>query len=602
MNSLSRRRGAAFRAIALFATRKRTTAFLAVLISASAGLDLAVPFITRQLIDGLIAYFKKPVGSAAPLLLTASAGILAAMIVTRAVRSVYNYNLFKTAASIEDEVRFKAFDNYLRLHALYHNDANSGQIIGRIDAGCAAVFSILFDVCGQSLVPPLLTISAVMISLVTLNPWVALAVAMPAPVYLIGVRRLTERIYEIEQQGCERFEEVAKERYDVAGNVMTVKRFAQERPELRRQQRLQGLARDVQFSGDRLWLVVENLQNFIATIGRVSVIIISGAAVLAGKHTIGEFVLLVSLAEMAYNPVAQLSIILPRLRRSVARADRLFGIIDERSAVVDRPGATVMQPVRSGIEFRNVWFRYGDSPRWTLKGVNLFVPVGLTVALVGRSGSGKTTTTNLLLRMFDPQEGAILVDGVDIRDLTQESLRNQIGIVPQEVGLLSRTIAENIEYGRPGASRDEIEHAAAVAQADEFITRTEHGYETVVGERGIKLSGGERQRIGIARAVLRDPRILIMDEATSHLDSENERLIQTATDRVIKGRTSFIVAHRLSTIRNADLIVVFNEGAVEATGTHDELLATSATYARLYSLYEGGSGETAEPAFEPVPA
>ncbi len=602
MNSLSRGRGAAFRAIALFATRKRTTAFLVALISASAGLDLAVPFITRQLIDGLISYFRKPVGSAVPLLLTASAGILAAMIVTRAVRSVYNYHLFKTAASIEDEVRFKAFDNYLRLHALYHHEANSGQIIGRIDAGCSAVFSILFDVCGQSFVPPLLTISAVMISLVALNPWVALAVVLPAPVYLIGVRRLTERIYEIEQQGCERFEEVAKERYDVAGNVMTVKRFAQERPELRRQQRLQARARDVQFRGDRLWLVVENLQNFVATIGRVSVIIISGSAVLAGKSTIGEFVLLVSLAEMAYNPVAQLSIILPRLRRSVARADRLFGIIDERPAVADRPGATVMQPVRSGIEFRNVWFRYDDSSRWTLKGVNLFVPLGLTVALVGRSGSGKTTTTNLLLRMFDPQEGAIFVDGIDIRDLTQESLRNQIGIVPQEVGLFSRTIAENIEYGRPGASRDEIAHAAAVAQAEEFIARTEHGYETIVGERGIKLSGGERQRIGIARAVLRDPRILIMDEATSHLDSENERLIQAATDHVVKGRTSFIVAHRLSTIRNADIIVVFNEGAVEATGTHDELLATSPTYARLYSLYQGGSAGAAEPELEPVPA
>ncbi len=600
MNSSSRRRGAAFRSIALFASRKRTAAFLLALISASAALDLAVPFITRHVIDELVAYFRSPAGTAVPMLLTAAAAILVAMLVTRAVRSVYQYRLFKTVAAIEDELRFKAFDNYLRLHALYHNNSNSGQIVGRIDAGCAAVFSILFDICGQSLVPPLVTICAVMISLVALNPWVALVVVLPAPVYLIAVRRMTARIYDIEQEGCERFEEVAKERYDVAGTVMTVKRFAQERAEVLRQQRLQDRAREVQFRGDRLWILVENLQNLSATVGRVAVVVLSGWMVLAGRHTVGDFVFMISLAEMAYGPVAQLSIILPNLRRSVARADRLFGVIDEEPAVYDRPGAVKLPPVRSGIEFRNVWFRYDECSRWALKGVNLFVPAGLTVALVGRSGSGKTTLTGLLLRMFDPQAGAILIDGLDIRDVAQDSLRGQIGIVPQEVGLFSRTVAENIEYGRPGASRQEIAAAARIAQAEEFIARTENGYETIVGERGVKLSGGERQRIGIARAVLRDPRILIMDEATSHLDTENERLIQEATDRLVSGRTSFIVAHRLSTILHADLIVVFNEGKIEATGTHTELLRTSSTYGRLYSLYR--EGRMSESETEVVPA
>jgi len=599
MKGLSLGGGAALRAISYFGRRKRTTALLIGLITASSGLDLAVPFITRKLIDGFVNYMKSPAGQAVPFLLGAAGGILAAMLLTRAVKSLYQYRLFKTASEIEDEIRFQAFGNYLRLHALYHHEANSGQLIGRIDAGCSAVFSILFDICGQSLVPPLLTIAAVMISLVSLSPWVALAVILPAPVYLLSVRRMTARIYEIEQQGCERFEEVSKERYDVAANVITVKRFAQERRELLRQDELQRRAREVQFRGDRQWLMVENLQNAIATLGRVAVIIIAGTLVLSGRRTVGDFVLLVSLAEMAYNPVAQLSIILPQLRRSVARAERLFAVIDEKPAVADAPGAKTLPPMRTGVDFRNVWFRYPGAQDWALKGVSLHVPAGLTVALVGRSGSGKTTLINMLVRMFDPDAGAILIDGINIRDVTQRSLREQIAIVPQEVGLFSRSIAENIEYGRPGASREEIAAAAAIAQADEFIARTGNGYETIVGERGIKLSGGERQRIGIARAVLRDPKILVMDEATSQLDTENERLIQAATDRVSKGRTAFIVAHRLSTILNADLIVVLNEGAIEAIGTHDQLLRTSATYGKLYSLYL--EGRTREPETEVVP-
>jgi ABC-type multidrug transport system fused ATPase/permease subunit len=600
MNRSSWGRGAALRAIALFAERKRTTALLVALISASAALDLTVPFITRHLIDGLVNYFKAPAGSAIPMLLGAAAAILVAGTLTRVVRSVYNYRLFRTVTEIEDEVRRSAFDNYLRLHALYHRNANSGQIIGRIDAGCAALFTILYDIAGQSLVPPLLTVSAVMVTLASRNPAIANAVLVPVPAYLLAVRRMTARIYDIEQRGCDSFEAVAKERYDVAGNVVTVKRFSQERAELGRQDGLQRYARSIQYRGDRLWVVVDNLQNFIATLGRVAVIVISGWLVIAGRSTVGEFFLLVSLAEMAYYPIAQLSVILPRLRRSVARAERLFGVIDDRAQVLDLPGAPPLPPMRAGIEFRDVWFRYEDSSRWALEGVGLYVPAGLTVALVGRSGSGKTTFVNLLLRMFDPQRGAVLVDGADIRDVTQESLRSQIAVVPQETDLFSRTIAENIGYGRPGATHDDIVEAARIAQAHDFIFQTEKGYDTVVGERGLKLSGGERQRIGIARAVLRDPRILILDEATSHLDSENERLIQQATARVVQGRTSFIVAHRLSTILHADLIVVFDQGRIEAVGTHTSLLETSPTYACLYTLFSDGEKQFRGTSFVPA--
>ena len=203
---------------------------------------------------------------------------------------------------------------------------------------------------------------------------------------------------------------------------------------------------------------------------------------------------------------------------------------------------------------------------------------------MGRSGSGKTTFINLLLRSFDPDEGTVLIDGRDLRDVTRESLLSQVAVVPQEVDLFSRSIFENIAYGKPEVTREQVMQAAKTALAHDFIMNTEQGYDTVVGERGIKLSGGERQRVGIARALLRDPQILILDEATSHLDTESEQLIAQATDALIKDRTTIIIAHRLSTILKADKILVFKRGEIEAAGTHEELLKISPTYQRLYSL------------------
>jgi ABC-type multidrug transport system fused ATPase/permease subunit len=574
------------RILGLFSTRKRVALLLAALVSIAAGFDIAVPLITQRLIDALVTYFKSPHGSVAPMLLTSAAGILVATAAGRGVRSFYTYKLFRTSTQIEDEVRFRAFENYLRLHALYHHNANSGQIIGRIESGCGAIFGILFDIMGLNLVPPIVVFAGVLVALFSENAWIAVTVMLPVPVYVLVVRRLTGRIYEIEQQGCEDFEAVSKERYDVAGNVITVKKFSQERAEVRRQIALQDKARETQFRGERLWVLVENSQTLIATLGRVAVLVLSGWLVIAGRASVGQFVLYLSLAEMAYQPISQLSVLFPRLRRSMAHADRLFGVLDEKPAVTDRPGAFALPPHRESIEFRDLWFRYGEGENWTLRGIDLTVPCGATVALVGRSGSGKTTLANLLLRMFDPQRGGIFIDGHDLRDVTQESLRAQIAVVPQEVDLFSRTVAENIAYGRPGATREQVEEAAAVAQAHEFILRTEDGYETLVGERGLKLSGGERQRLGIARAVLRDPRIFVLDEATSQLDTESEFKIQEAAERVASGRTSFIIAHRLSTVLHADMIVVFDRGAIEAVGPHAELLETSPTYRRLYSFFE----------------
>jgi ABC-type multidrug transport system fused ATPase/permease subunit len=572
------------RILKLFRRRKKTVAFLILLIVFWSALDIAVPFISQKLIDGILAYLKNGSGSPLNTLFLAAMGILIATILSQVARSTYNYHLFTTVTQVEDEVRNRAFRKYLDLHSLFHHGSTSGQIIGRLDRGASAIWAIVYELLGFNLLPPFITFSAVFLALLFKSPGIALAVVAPFPIYILAIQRLSNRISEVERQASEEYEIVSKEAYDAASNVLTVKKFSQEEKESQKYGRLLANFRKTQYRAEKLWAYIENVQGIISTVGRIGVIVFAGFLVINGKNTIGEFVLFISLQNMAYSPLWQLSSVLPRLRRNISRVERLFQLLDEPIRVLDKPGAIELPPHQKEIEFRNVWFRYAPDQKWALRNVSVKIPAKSTVALVGRSGSGKTTFINLLLRSFDVEEGAILIDGLDIRDVTQESLHRQIAVVPQEVDLFSRSIAENIAYGNENAGRQEIIAAAKSALAHDFIMKTEKGYDTVVGERGIKLSGGERQRIGIARAIFKNPRILILDEATSHLDTESERLIQRATENLMRDRTTIIIAHRLSTVMRADKILVFAKGEVEAEGTHQELLLKSPTYRKLYEM------------------
>ena len=579
--------GPVFRILQLLATKKKEALVLLMLVIFATGFDISVPFISQRLIDDLVDFFRVGGRSPVMILMLSAAGILLATVVSRLLQSIYDFNLFKTVTKLEDNLRHKVFEKYLRLHVLFHHHASSGQIIGRLDRGAVATYVILHDIFGHNLVPPLAVFLGVIILLLFKNPLIALTVFLPLPVYIFAIKNLTEKIYRIEQKANDEFEETSKLSYDVAGNVLTVKKFNQEHAETENQTRLQTKARTTQYGAERLWTILENIQTVVATAGRIGVIILAGFLVLKSKSTIGEFVLYVTLQNMAYNPLSQLSIIFPRLRRNVSRAERLFRILDEPIRVLDKPGAQPLKPLTKEIEFEKVWFKYGEVSKWAIKNVNIVIPAKATVALGGRSGSGKSTLINLLLRSYDPTKGKILIDGSDLRDITRASLLTQIAVVPQEVDLFSRTIFDNIAYGKPDVAREDVIKAAKTALAHDFILATEKGYDTLVGERGIKLSGGERQRIGIARAVLRDPRILILDEATSHLDTESEQLIAEATDALIKDRTTIIIAHRLSTVLRAHMILVFKDGAIEAAGKHQELLKKNATYRKLYSLQFG---------------
>jgi ABC-type multidrug transport system fused ATPase/permease subunit len=555
------------------------------LILATSGLEISVPFCIQRLIDGIVRSVTGSHALRLSLLFSSLAAIFVLVASSRLLRSLYNYWLYKTAASLEDDAKSSAFENFLNWDMAALCRSNSGQVIGNLDRGGTAIFVTLYEILGQNLVPPLIVFAGVFASLLLKNPIIALVVFLPLPIYLLIVGRFTARMHDLEQEVNQGFEKVSKECYDIAGNAATVKKFSQERNESALQRGLLAKARIPQFRAERHWAGIENVQTWIATLGRVTVIGLGGYFVLQHRCTVGEYVLFIALQDMLFVPLGQLSILLPKLRRNIVRAENLFEILDYQTAITDRNEPLEIAPLRGSVEFRDVSFRYPDADEWTLKSVSLNVAGGTTVALIGRSGTGKSTLINLLLRCYDPQQGSILVDGIDIRDVSQKSLRDQIAAVPQEIDLFSRTVAENIAYSAPHASRAEIETAARVALADDFIGRLEKNYETTVGERGLRLSGGERQRIGIARAILRDPAILILDEATSHLDTESEHFIQRAIELASKGRTCFIIAHRLSTVRHADLVVVFADGRIEAVGNHKELWSSSSTYRRLHELH-----------------
>ena len=323
--------------------------------------------------------------------------------------------------------------------------------------------------------------------------------------------------------------------------------------------------------------------EFLAAIAVTLIVWFGGYEVVNGEITAGAFVAFLTYAVNLANPVKRLSRIYGNLQKAMAAVDRVFTVVDLEESITDRPGAQPLPPVKGHVRFDHVTFSYKEG-RPALDGITLEAQPGEMIAFVGPSGAGKSTIANLIPRFYEADSGVITVDGHDIRDVTLASLRGQIGLVPQETMLFSTTIRENIRYGRLDATDAEIEEAARAANAHSFIMELERGYDTEIGERGVSISGGQRQRIAIARAILKDPRILILDEATSALDTESEKIVQAALDNLMVGRTSFVIAHRLSTVFNADRIYVIDGGRIVEQGTHEELLAKGGLYQHLYDI------------------
>ena len=479
-------------------------------------------------------------------------------------------------------LRNELFEHTLGQSAAFFARRTTGQLLSRVNNDVGQVQRAVSETVGD-LARESLTVIGYAGLLLYIDAGLALVCVTAAPIIVYPLARLSRRLRTVSrrsQEALERQSHVAAEAF--AGHRI-VKAFLAEPREAAKFRAASDDLYRINMSVTGVLSMLPPLMEALGGVAIVGALWYGSGQIAAGRLTPGEFTTFVAALLMMYGPVKKLTRVNANLQQAAAAAERVFELLDASTEVVERPGAIDLPPFSASVEFREVTFGYADGHgKPVLSGVTLTVPAGSVVAIVGRSGAGKTTLVNLLPRFYDVSTGAVCLDGHDVRDVTLASLRRQIGIVTQETVLFDDTIAANIAYGMPDATREAIEAAARAAHAHDFIMAQPSGYETAIGDRGQRLSGGQRQRLAIARALLRDAPILVLDEATSSLDSESERLVQDALAVLMRGRTSFVIAHRLSTIQRADMIVVLERGRVVDAGRHDELLARGGAYARLH--------------------
>jgi subfamily B ATP-binding cassette protein MsbA len=431
-----------------------------------------------------------------------------------------------------------------------------------------------------------------LLSVMVLREWrLAVIAVIVFPFIGVAVRSIGRRLYRINKRSQEKVAELNVLLHEAFSGMKIVKAFGREAHEAERFDRVNRRLLDLALKDHRTDEITEPLMEVLAAFGIMGALWYGGHQVIAGAMTPGDFFSFTAALALIYGPVRQLSRIMNTIQQSTSSVERVFEILDTPPAIADRPAAAALPGFTSTLRFEGVSFRYPGSPDLTLRDITLDIRRGEVVAFVGMSGAGKSTLIDLVPRFHDVTSGRITIDGHDVRDVTQASLRAQIAVVTQETFLFSDSIHYNIAYGRPGATLDEVSRAARQAQAEEFILACPEGYATLCGERGVRLSGGQRQRLAIARAFLKDPPILILDEATSDLDAESEFMVQQALTDLMRNRTVLVIAHRLATVRNADRIVVVHEGRLAEIGSHEELLARDGVYRRLYALQmEGVAG------------
>ena len=486
------------------------------------------------------------------------------------------------------DIREAMFKHLQRLDQAYYDRRKTGVIMSNLTNDVAALQSAIVDNL-VSFITEGVTLIGSLVSMLYLDWKLTLVTLIIVPVVLgiINIFGKRLRIAGHDVQG--RIADITSLLQETISGARVVRSFAREGYEVQRFERENQRNFRAVMRATKLTSLLSPLVEFSAAIAVTVILWYGGYSVVTGAITAGSLIAFLIYAINLSNPVKRLSQVYGNIQKAMAAGDRVFAILDTKPEVVEKTNAIVLPEVDGRVRFDHVSFSY-DGEKKALDDFSLDVPAGRVVAIVGPSGAGKTTIANLLPRFYDATEGAITVDGIDVRDVTFQSLREQIGVVPQETMLFNATIKDNILYGRLDGTDEEVYAAAKAANALEFIERLPEGMDTLVGERGSSLSGGQRQRIAIARAILKNPKILILDEATSALDTESEKLVQEALERLMQGRTAFVIAHRLSTIKNADQIVVLREGKLVESGTHDELVAAGGLYQHLYSVQFASKG------------
>ncbi len=549
---------------------------------------IAVPFTFKWAVDALAGQGTAPVAPAdwltwalaAPILMTIAYG---GMRILMAVLTQVRDGLFaKVAMNAVRRLAYRTFEHMHKLSLRFHLERKTGGLTRVLERGRNAIETIVRMVILQ-LAPTIIELSFIIAVLLYQFDWRYVAVVLvTVACYMVFTYYATEWRIGIRRQMNESDTDANVKAIDSLLNYETVKYFVAEEREARRYDRSMARYEDASVKSYISLAVLNAGQAVIFTIGLAVTMVMCAYGIRNGTNTVGDFVMINAMMIQLYQPLNFMGMVYREIKQALIDIETMFGILARDPEIKDKPNAPPLA-VRSGIiRFDNVSFAY-DPEREILKGISFQVPAGRTVAIVGPSGAGKSTISRLLYRFYDVTGGRIEIDGQDIRDVAQTSLRGAIGMVPQDTVLFNDTIRYNIRYGRWEANDAEVEEAARLAQIDDFIRRSPKGYDTEVGERGLKLSGGEKQRVAIARTILKAPPILLLDEATSALDSHTEKEIQDALDGVSRNRTTLVIAHRLSTIVGADEIIVLDQGVIVERGTHQQLLAKGGLYASLWS-------------------
>ena len=567
---------------------KMRVAWSVVLLIIAKLATLAVPFTFKWAVDGLTGQGSAPVQPsnwmlwliASPLIMTASYGFVRVLM---AVLTQWRDGIFaKVAMHAVRRVAYKTFVHMHELSLRFHLERKTGGLTRVLERGRNGIETIVRMVI-LNMLPTAIEVALIAAVLFWQFDWrYVLAILVMVAAYMYFTYRATEWRIEIRRRMNDSDTEANTKAIDSLLNYETVKYFGAEKREADRYDRSMERFEKASVHTYTSLAVLNTGQAVIFTLGLTAVMAMCAIGVRNGTHTVGDFVMINAMMIQLYVPLNLIGFVYREIKQAVVDIEKMFGVINRDPEVSDMPGAKPLQVSAGVVRFENVQFAY-EADRPILKGLSFEVPAGKTVAIVGPSGAGKSTISRLLFRLYDINGGRITIDGQDIREVTQTSLRSAIGMVPQDTVLFNDTIRYNIRYGRWNATDAEVEQAAAMAQIDGFIRLSPKGYETEVGERGLKLSGGEKQRVAIARTVLKAPPILVLDEATSALDSHTEREIQDALEKVSRNRTSLVIAHRLSTIVGADEIIVLDQGRISERGTHPQLLAANGLYASMWN-------------------